>query len=57
MLQKQKMHCLTLQQFFDHSTERKYYALVWGDVENSGTIEGHIGRSLKNRKVMTVSRW
>ena len=41
-------------QFFDHSTERKYYALVWGDIEDSGTIEGHIGRSLKNRKVMTV---
>lgn len=42
-------------QFFDHSIERTYYALVWGDVkEDSGTIEGHIGRSLKNRKVMAV---
>jgi 23S rRNA pseudouridine1911/1915/1917 synthase len=42
-------------QFFDHSIERTYYALVWGDVkEDSGTIEGHIGRSLKNRKVMGV---
>ncbi len=41
-------------QFFDHSIERKYYALVWGDIEDAGTIEGHIGRSLKNRKVMTV---
>jgi len=42
-------------QFFDHSIERKYHALVWGDfTEDEGTIEGHIGRSLKNRKVMTV---
>ena len=42
-------------QFFDHTVERKYIALVWGNfTEDEGTIEGHIGRSLKNRKVMTV---
>jgi len=42
-------------QFFDHSIERKYLALVWGDVtEDEGTISGHIGRSLSNRKVMAV---
>lgn len=42
-------------QFYDHSVERKYYALVWGDFkENEGTIEGHIGRSPKDRKVMAV---
>ncbi|MCD4772915.1 MAG: RluA family pseudouridine synthase [Bacteroidales bacterium] len=42
-------------QFFNHTIERKYIALVWGDLnEDTGTIEGHIGRSLKNRKVMTV---
>ncbi|MCK4637834.1 MAG: RluA family pseudouridine synthase [Bacteroidales bacterium] len=42
-------------EFFDHTVERKYVALVWGDFkEDEGTIEGHIGRSLKNRKVMTV---
>jgi len=42
-------------QFFDHTIERKYHALVWGDFdEDEGTIEGHIGRSLKNRLVMTV---
>ena len=41
-------------QFFDKTTERKYLALVWGDVaEDEGRIEGHIGRALKNRKVMT----
>jgi 23S rRNA pseudouridine1911/1915/1917 synthase len=42
-------------QFYDRSTERRYHALVWGDLkQDSGTIEGNIGRSLKNRKVMTV---
>lgn len=42
-------------QFFDHTVERAYEALVWGDFETeSGTIEGHIGRSLKDRRVMTV---
>lgn len=42
-------------QFYDRTTERRYHALVWGNVEqDSGTITGHIGRSLKNRKVMTI---
>ncbi len=42
-------------QFYDHSIERKYYALVWGDFkEDEGIIEGHVGRSLKDRKVMDV---
>lgn len=50
-------HALThlAKQFYDRTTERRYHALVWGDVkEDQGTITGHIGRSLKNRKVMTV---
>ncbi len=42
-------------QFFDKTTERLYYALVWGNVEeDKGTIEGHIGRSLKDRMQMAV---
>lgn len=42
-------------QFYDRTTERRYHALVWGNVkEDSGTITGHLGRSLKNRKVMAV---
>jgi 23S rRNA pseudouridine1911/1915/1917 synthase len=41
-------------QFFDRTTERRYWALVWGDVEEDGTVDNYIGRSLKNRKVMTV---
>jgi 23S rRNA pseudouridine1911/1915/1917 synthase len=41
--------------FFEHTIERKYVALVWGDLENDeGTIEGHIGRSAKDRRVMYV---
>lgn len=42
-------------QFYDRTTDRRYHALVWGNVEeDSGTITGNIGRSLKNRKMMTV---
>lgn len=42
-------------QFFDRTTDRRYQALVWGDLkEEEGRIEGHVGRSLKNRKVMSV---
>jgi 23S rRNA pseudouridine1911/1915/1917 synthase len=42
-------------QFYDHTAERKYEALVWGDFdEDEGTIIGHIGRGVKDRKVMEV---
>lgn len=41
-------------QFYDRTTERRYQALVWGDVEEDMRIEGNLGRSLQNRKVMTV---
>lgn len=42
-------------QFFDRTTSREYVAIVWGDVtEDEGTIEGHIGRSLKDRLQMAV---
>jgi 23S rRNA pseudouridine1911/1915/1917 synthase len=41
-------------QFFDRKTERRYYALVWGDVKEDGTVVGNIGRSLKNRKIFVV---
>jgi len=41
--------------FFDKTIQRVYYALVWGDFEeDEGVITGHIGRSLKDRKVMAV---
>ena len=42
-------------QFFDKTAERKYTALVWGDVkEDAGTITGAIGRHPKNRLQMAV---
>jgi 23S rRNA pseudouridine1911/1915/1917 synthase len=41
--------------FFERNIQRKYVALVWGDPESDeGTIEGHIGRSAKDRRVMYV---
>lgn len=45
---------LLAKQFYDRTTERRYHALVWGDVETDGTVTGNIGRSLKNRKVMAI---
>ncbi len=41
-------------QFFDRTIERRYVALVWGDVAEDGTVTGNTGRSLKDRKVFTV---
>lgn len=41
-------------QFFDHSIDRKYIALVWGDIVEDGTVTGYIGRSMKDRKVMDI---
>ena len=42
-------------QFSNRTIKRKYIALVWGDLkDDSGTISGNIGRSLKNRKIMSV---
>jgi 23S rRNA pseudouridine1911/1915/1917 synthase len=42
-------------QFFDHTIERTYYALVWGvPKEEKGSVTGHIGRSMKDRRVMAV---
>jgi len=46
---------LLAKEFFDRTVERKYVALVWGDLkQDEGTITGNIGRSLKDRKVMEV---
>ena len=37
-------------QFFDHSIDRRYVAIVWGDVkEDEGTIEGNIARDPSDR--------
>ena len=42
-------------QFFNRTTKKIYKALVWGvPKEEEGTVTGNIGRSLKDRKKMTV---
>ena len=42
-------------QFFERTTDRRYQALVWGTPDPSeGTIEGHVGRNIKDRKIMQV---
>lgn len=42
-------------QFYNKSTQRKYRALVWGNIkEDTGTIEGNIGRHLRDKLLMTV---
>lgn len=42
-------------QFFDRTIDRRYNAIVWGNVEeDEGFIEGNLARSLKDRKVMDV---
>lgn len=51
----EQTQALLAHQFFHHTIQRKYIALVWGDMkEDEGTIAGHIGRSLKDRRVMSV---
>ena len=42
-------------QFFNHDTHRSYVALVWGNfTEDTGRIEGNIGRDPKDRQRMAV---
>lgn len=42
-------------QFFDHSIQRTYQALVWGDFEEEeGTITGNLARNPKDRLQMMV---
>lgn len=42
-------------QFANRTSQRRYWALVWGDVvEDEGTITGDIGRSQKDRRIYRV---
>ena len=42
-------------QFYDHSIERRYQALVWGDFdEDEGTINGNLARHPKDRRIVAV---
>ena len=51
----ERANAVLAKQFFDHTTERRYVALVWGNfAEDEGTIVGNIGRSPKDRLQMYV---
>src|SRR5690606_33192128 len=39
---------------YEHTITRKYVALAWGDLADDGTVTGYIGRSLKDRSVMSI---
>lgn len=42
-------------QFYERTTDRRYNALVWGTPNPAeGTVEGNIGRNIKDRKIMQV---
>jgi 23S rRNA pseudouridine1911/1915/1917 synthase len=42
-------------QFYDRTTDRRYYALIWGTPDPpEGTITGNVGRSVRDRKIMQV---
>ena len=44
-------------QFFDHTIDRTYTALVWGNFnEGEGTIDANIGRDVRNRLVQAVTK-
>ncbi len=39
-------------QFYDHTVQRNYIALVWGDLkQDNGTINAHVGRHFRFRKL------
>ena len=42
-------------QFYERTTDRRYQALVWGAPNPAeGTITGHVGRNIRDRKIMQV---
>ncbi len=48
---KNQSHLNLSRQFKEHSTTRRYHALVWGKVEDeSGTVDIPIGRDVSDRK-------
>jgi 23S rRNA pseudouridine1911/1915/1917 synthase len=50
-------HNFLANQFKDRTSTREYLALVWGRVqEESGTIEGNIDRSPRDRKKFAISK-
>lgn len=51
-----KAHEFLARQLEEKTTHRKYWAIVWGVIQNdTGTIDAPIGRDLNNRKKMAVT--
>jgi len=51
------VHARLADQFANRTVSKEYYALVWGRFrEDTGTINGDIGRSSKDRKLFAVVR-
>jgi 23S rRNA pseudouridine1911/1915/1917 synthase len=49
-------HAQLARQFFNHTIEREYWAVCWGVFkQKKGEVIGNIARSVKDRKVFTVS--
>jgi 23S rRNA pseudouridine1911/1915/1917 synthase len=50
-------HAQLARQFFNHSIDREYWAVCWGQFKNpKGEIIGNIARSSKDRKIFCVSK-
>jgi 23S rRNA pseudouridine1911/1915/1917 synthase len=42
-------------QFYDRTTDRNIQHIVWGVPDpTEGTISGHVGRNIRDRKIMQV---
>ena len=41
-------------QFYQRTVDRRYTAFAWGDLMEDGTIEGHIGRNRRDRRIQDV---
>ena len=51
----EQAHARLAKQFFDHTIQRRYVALVWGNFDqDEGTVTGNIGRSPRDRQKMFV---
>lgn len=47
-------HNYLASQFSKHKLTRTYWAIVWGTPPETGTFDANIGRSKKDRKIMTI---
>lgn len=53
---EEEAQVILAKQFFEHTIERKYLALVWGNFDDDhGTILGNLERSPQDRRVMHVT--